>query len=215
MLRELHFGALLAYPAKGLADPKAEAARDFVLRGLKQNQRSRQSGLTGSEALAEVLATRLPNDDPLLAFIGSDPMLVPVPRRGLRIEGGLWPSLEIARAMVSAGFGASCVPLLERRHAVPKSAFADSPVARPTPKIHYDSLRVRNTLEAPARLLLVDDPVSRGATLLACATRLGERYPSVPIRAFAAARTLREFPRMIHPIIGVIRGAEDGCRRDP
>jgi orotate phosphoribosyltransferase len=44
-------------------------------------------------------------------------------------------------------------------------------------------------VKAPDRVLLVDDVITRGATLIAAAARLREAFPDVSIQAFALART--------------------------
>lgn len=69
-----------------------------------------------------------------------------------------------------------------------------------------------------ARLVLVDDVVTRGATLLACASRLMEAYPSIPVTGFAVARTMSggfddSIVDLKVPVRGVIRLTESGATK--
>lgn len=55
--------------------------------------------------------------------------------------------------------------------------------------------------------MIVDDVVTRGATLLGAASRLSEAYPQASIRAFAAMRTVSnpdEFREIRDPVMGKI-----------
>ncbi|MDA4132801.1 MAG: phosphoribosyltransferase, partial [Thaumarchaeota archaeon] len=68
-------------------------------------------------------------------------------------------------------------------------------------------------------LLLVDDIVTRGATLLGAANRLAEAFPDARIRGFAAMRTVSnpsDFVDAYQPCTGTIRYREmtgDSLRR--
>jgi orotate phosphoribosyltransferase-like protein len=62
-------------------------------------------------------------------------------------------------------------------------------------------------LSPQQRLIIVDDVVTRGATLLACYARLSEAYPDVPISVFALIRTMSgaEIAKMLDPVTGTIK----------
>lgn len=59
------------------------------------------------------------------------------------------------------------------------------------------------------RILLVDDVVTRGSTLLGCAARLGECSPGLEVAAFAVARVaevdLSATQEMLTPKLEVVR----------
>ena len=71
---------------------------------------------------------------------------------------------------------------------------------------------------APDRIALVDDVVTKGRTLLACAMRLREVYPQAELRAFALVRTMGLVPdieQLIQPCDGQISWVGDDAQRDP
>ena len=56
-------------------------------------------------------------------------------------------------------------------------------------------------------IILVDDVVTSGATILGVASRLAERFPGVEIKAFAAVRTISDpakFVNLVRPARGSI-----------
>lgn len=66
---------------------------------------------------------------------------------------------------------------------------------------------VQEVFPEPDEILLVDDVITRGATLLGAANRLAEAYPKAHIRAFAAMRTISPpnvFASTHNPVIGTI-----------
>jgi predicted amidophosphoribosyltransferase len=121
------------------------------------------------------------------------------------------------------GLAAEVWPLLRRRRAVRKSAFATAG-ERPSVLEHYASFAVERTPLDPApsaaglRLTLVDDVVTRGRTLLAAAVRLREAFPAADVRAFALLRTLRRdevLYRVLDPCEGEVRWVSGDARRSP
>lgn len=79
--------------------------------------------------------------------------------------------------------------IVSRTVAVPKSALA-RPGERPNVRQHYDSLSVECLTPAPTRIVLLDDVVTQGCTLLAVASRVADIYPKAEVRAFALVRTM-------------------------
>ena len=69
------------------------------------------------------------------------------------------------------------------------------------------------------RVLIVDDFVTKGATILAGASRVAEAFPDAEVRAFALVRTLGFVPNVesiIDLTVGQITYSEaDGPRRNP
>ena len=124
-------------------------------------------------------------------FVSAVDWIVPVPGHSLHHPGALWPSKRIAEALQAAGVGNRVEPCLVRKKPVQKSAWA-KPGERPTARMHYESFAVETTLIAPTSVLLVDDVVTRGATLVGGAARISEAFPDVSsIQAMTIARTDR------------------------
>lgn len=130
----------------------------------------------------------------------------------------LWVPRDICQVFVVQGLGKEASTCLKRSHAVPKSAFS-LPQDRPTPARHFASLTVSRSLFAPRRITIVDDVVTKGATLVAAASRLTEAYPGCEVRAFAVIRTMSrtEVDSILVPCSGVItyNDTTDNSRRDP
>jgi hypothetical protein len=97
------------------------------------------------------------------------------------------------------------VPILARVSAVRKSAIS-APGERPTVHQHYDSFAVQIVAPAPIHIVLIDDVVTAGSTLLAAASRIAEAYPEASVRAFALIRTMSgvEVDQVIAPATGTI-----------
>jgi predicted amidophosphoribosyltransferase len=124
----------------------------------------------------------------------------------------LWVPERIATALASAGLGKSVVSCLIRTRAVQKAA-SSSPSERPTAEQHYESISVQGSLSKPDEILLVDDVVTRGATLMGAANRLSDAFPKCHIRAFVAMRTIsnqHEFENVYAPCTGTIDLHETG-----
>jgi adenine/guanine phosphoribosyltransferase-like PRPP-binding protein len=68
-------------------------------------------------------------------------------------------------------------------------------------------MRITPTLAAPLRIVLVDDVVTKGATLLAAASLIHAAFPDTRVEAFALVRTLGlqpEVQRIVDPVVGTI-----------
>jgi predicted amidophosphoribosyltransferase len=147
-------------------------------------------------------------DSPLLAdYFGATDLLVPVPGSAPSLAGGSWVAKHLAVALVNEGLGGAAWSGLRRIRAVRKSATA-APGERPTVNLHYESFFIERAAIPPERIVLIDDVVTKGRTLLAAATRVHEAFPCAQIRAFALVRTMglvTGIQRLLDPCKGEIR----------
>lgn len=144
--------------------------------------------------------------DPLVQFLGKNITLVPVPRSSPLRDGSLWPSLVIAEIFMEGGYGGSILPCISRITAVRKSTTSGRG-NRPTVPEHHESFSVDNRLFQPTNITLVDDVLTKGSTMFACAMRLHDAFPEVEIRAFAMLRTqgfLPNISKFVDPSTGKI-----------
>ncbi len=145
-------------------------------------------------------------------------ILVPVPGSS-PVQGMPWVAERLAWCLKEVGLAAAVWPVLRRRHAVRKSAFAPAG-ERPSVLEHYASFAIERARfdRCPARLTLVDDVITRGRTLLAAAGRLRQAFPGAQIRAFALLRTLARDEKLcslLDPCEGEVRWTSGDARRVP
>jgi predicted amidophosphoribosyltransferase len=152
----------------------------------------------------------------LAGFFHDTDVLVPVPRSSTK-ACGMWVAADLARALVQEGLGTMAWPGLHRICAVPKSATA-ARGARPTVSCHFESFLMERCSVDPAGVVLIDDVITKGRTLLAAAARVREAYPHAQIRAFALLRTLgfiAGVENLLDPCRGEIRWQRGDARRIP
>jgi hypothetical protein len=150
-------------------------------------------------------------------LFGPDVVLLPVPRAAPRVNVDSWVAQRLAVAFQQTGLGCAVWTGLQRKHSVRKSATAVGG-ARPSVWEHYESLALEPSITAVRRLVLIDDVVTKGRTLLAAAMRVREALPGAEVRAFALLRTMgriADVDRLLDPCQGEIRWAGDDARRDP
>jgi predicted amidophosphoribosyltransferase len=151
------------------------------------------------------------------AWFDSETILVPVPGSAPQAPGTASTAAVLASAMLALGLGGSLWQGLRRNVAVRKSATATGG-RRPTVHSHYESFAVERCSDPRPKLLLVDDVVTKGRTLMAAASRLQDAYPRAQIAAFALLRTMGLVPevtRLIDPCIGEIRWRRGDAHRCP
>ncbi len=207
---ELGFASLLVYSPDGVS-PISELSRDVVRRIKNANQR-----YLDRLAARVVEQTR---DGCFAGFFGSESILVPVPRsEPTRSSRTAWPAASICKTLIAHGLGREVDPILERTKAVPKSALIRSGDERPGPLHHAGSMScTQRLLNANADIVLVDDVVTRGATILGAAWVLRDSMPLATLRAFAAVRTMskQEVLAIVEPVVGRIHLSGGRPKREP
>jgi predicted amidophosphoribosyltransferase len=157
-------------------------------------------------------------ESPLLTgFLSASDILVPVPGSAPRRHQGRHVAARLAEALLRQGLGCDTWNGLKRTRAVQKSGTAQ-PCARPSVTSHYESFAIEPLPQPPVSLVLVDDVITKGRTLLAAASRLHEAFPDANIRAFALLRTMgltARVPRLLEPCKGSICWRAGDARRDP
>ncbi|MCW4002679.1 MAG: hypothetical protein NWE95_02035 [Candidatus Bathyarchaeota archaeon] len=179
-LSQLEFGALLSYSPHG-TNQKAEHSKNVMI-ALKRDQYVGKPPILMSEWIAKTLQQKMA-ELPFASFFKPNTVLVPAPKSSLMKPDTLWVPQRIATALVSAGIGKQVELCLVRTKAVPKAA-SSSPNQRPTAQQHYESISVQSSLIKPENIVLIDDIVTRGATLVGCANRLIEAFSAKPHTGF-------------------------------
>ena len=152
----------------------------------------------------------------LAGFFCATDVLVPVPGSTPKASGA-WVAADLAQALVREGLGTEAWPGLRRISAVRKSSTAEAG-RRPTVARHYESFLMERPSAAPQSLVLIDDVITKGRTLLAAAARAREAFPDAQIRAFALLRTLglvSGIEHVLDPCKGEIRWQAGDARRIP
>jgi predicted amidophosphoribosyltransferase len=153
----------------------------------------------------------------LRGFLTASDLLVPVPGSAPRGYASRHAAARLAEALLLQGLGCDIWNGLKRTRPVQKSATA-RPRARPSVARHYESFAIDSLPQAPVSVVLVDDVITKGRTLLAAAERLQEAFPAAHIKAFALLRTMGLIPkirRLLEPCKGSICWRAGDARRDP
>lgn len=208
MITRLPFAAPLVYSRGGTSE--------VAQRSRRLRDRIKRADTELFRQIAAHVAT-LVRDGTFRDVFGDDVILLPVPGHAPLAPGAIANSKRIVAALLAQGLGGERSGALTRVSLVPKSAFA-KPEERPRALDHYRSFAVAGSLVQPRRVLLVDDFVTRGATLLGAASRVAEVFPHAEIRGFALVRSMTssDIAAIRDPCVGVIELGEDGeCWRRP
>lgn len=208
-LSQIEFGALLSYAPRG-DSPEISHSRDVMV-ALKRDLFVGEPPIPMSQWVAQTIQRNKATLQ-FAPFFQSNTILVPAPKSSLMQPNTLWVPERIASALVKIGLGKEVVASLVRVNPVRKAA-SSAPSERPTTDDHYESMVVQGRLSNPDEIVLVDDVVTRGATLLGAANRLADVFPQAHIRAFAAMRTISnplEFVKVYDPCVGTIDLQDSG-----
>jgi hypothetical protein len=209
-LSDLRFGALLVYSPDGVEEASRRSAKAVAdIKNCLPDYIARIA-LRFEEAVG---------DGKFRQFLGNDVVLVPAPRSApFKSKDAAWPARQICDALASRGLCATVEDWLERHTTVKKSALTRKGTERPGPDQHAATLRCGDVLAPPpARITIVDDVVTRGATLLGCARVIAARFPETEVRALAVVRTMskQEIQSMLAPVEGRIWVQNGMPRREP
>jgi predicted amidophosphoribosyltransferase len=215
-ITKLEFGSLLTYSPYGMSE-RAKSSRN-VMSDLKGDKFiSEHLPVLMSKYLAQGIKTNLMKY-PFAHFFESSSILVPTPKSSLVKPETLWVPQRLALALAQKQLGKAVKECLVRVKPLPKSS-TTSAEDRPKALQHYESLEVRwRETSKPKEILLIDDIVTRGATLLGAANRLIDTFPDAHIRAFAMMRTMSGpsiFDRITDPCIGWIELRGNDTYRTP
>jgi hypothetical protein len=202
-LTKLEFGSVFSYSPRGQSVSEKES--QSMMMSIKTDPYFSNPPILVSKSISNFIKDKM-STLPFAQFFMTDPILVPVPSSSLSKPGTLRVPLRLALELLQNGIGSAVEDLLLRRDPLPKAATSQ---ARDRPKAveHYLSLEVQKRLSDPHHILLVDDIITRGATMLGAANRLRETFPGVHIFAFAAMRTMTPpfvFRDIYDPCIGEI-----------
>lgn len=166
---------------------------------------------------AERVRKQMADSPQLAGYLSPADVLVPVPGSKPRSNQRKYVASRLAEALLQQGLGRDAWSGLKRVRKVQKSSTAPW-LARPSVAVHYDSFSIDALPCAAENLVLVDDVVTKGRTLLAAAVRLHEAFPAANIRAFALLRTKGldpEVQRLLEPCRGLIYWMGGDARRNP
>lgn len=186
-LQQIEFGSLLSYSPHGYS--ASDIASKSWMVAVKQDHFVLTEGkrIPMSEFVAETVKQKL-DSVPFSHLFAGMPVLVPTPSSALKKPDSLDVPTRIAFELKKK-LGNEVAECLVRVKPLPKSA-TSAAAGRSTVGQHFDSLQVQEILTKPKSVLLVDDVVTRGATLLGAANRLAESYPEAKIAAFVALRAV-------------------------
>jgi hypothetical protein len=215
-LSELEFGSLLSYSPRGISESVRKARERMLDIKYDRYVGSQDGPILISRYISDFIKKQIGNL-PFAHLFDNDPVLVPVPNSSKMQADTLWVAHRLAIALFETGFGMGVANMLQRKIALPKAA-TSSPQDRPKAARHCQSLEILDTLAPPKHILLIDDVVTRGATLLGAANKLFKAYPGVDIRAFSAMRTISQtenFKDLFDPCVGRITLIGEETYREP
>lgn len=214
LISEVQYGAYLAYSPYGTTElaKQSRGIRD----ALKHDYKGGNPPIQFSEHIIKELV-RERKELPFQDFFDENVLLIPIPGSGKTNLESLWPARRLVQEMEKKGLGIAST-CLRRETGIRKSAYCKAE-NRPIPKEHFETFSVQPSVHRPSRIVLVDDIITRGSTILGAVSKIQEAFPEVEFFAFAIMRTITGTNDFIHydePVIGRIILRQDGQTwRDP
>ena len=214
LLSRIEYASFLVYnpnPKKFSSDVSALSRRvvDAVKRETAQWARKQRLGERMVGELGDAIReTFFPMGGTLVPMPGHAPFKDPA--------GSHWSARELCQHLACSGLASDWRPLLSRTEAVPKSAFC-KPEDRPTVERHAETMTVSPELGVGEVITVVDDVITRGATMLAAVSLLAQAYPSATVRGFALIRSDTDCPirEVKSPVRGTVTVVPWGTKREP
>lgn len=150
-------------------------------------------------------------------FFSRGTALVPIPKCSAADRTSFWVARRLAFALKDTGLAEEVWTGLRRVSSVEKSSSAWM-WERPTVQQHYQSLAVIPSATPPTKIVLIDDVITKGRTIVAAAMRLHHAFPKADIRAFTLVRTMGlilDVERLLDPCQGEIRWNGEDVSRNP
>lgn len=197
LLSEVRFASLLAYSPRGQTD------MDRRSRGVRDQVKHDKDGII---ALAAQRIRERWGSLGIEEFLGPDVLLIPAPRSAPLLDArALWPGRRICEELLRRDLAADIAPYLERHTAVPKAAFA-AQGQRTKAQRHSETLRVVAPVALPPHrvLTIVDDFVTTGAMLLACASLVATALPASIVLCLGLVRRVESVAEILEPCAGTI-----------
>ena len=214
---EIVFGSFLTYTPRGIS--KEAKYSQTITYKIKQN------GLfnTGSEIIpiAEYYAKLIKEKITELSFtkfFSKETILVPASKHApLESNSSIWVPKLFADELINASLGRDIGLYLERIYPIKQSSKV---IAKERPKAidHYNSIKVIKPINEPNEILVIDDVITRGATLLGTINKLTDAFPNAKINGFALVRTIsnaHDFNKIEDPCIGTVTLRGDQTSRRP
>lgn len=210
LLSEIEYFSFLNYHSKGTSN---SAKKSRMVRDALKN--------IDTEAIPKVVAALAKYySEGSFGNLLTDAVLVPAPRSApLLTPDSAWPCKVLCEEMLKHGLGNKSIHALVRHESVAKSSF-QTHGNRPPASIHFKSLKYVGGISSTDKVVIVDDILTKGATMLAMASHLAESAKVRNIACFALMRT-RNFLEDIDKIIEITRGqivydaGSDSVRRLP
>ena len=214
---QIKFGSFLTYTPRGISE--------YAKRAITIRYKIKQNGLIniGSENIpiikhyAKLIKEKI-TKMPFADLFNENTILVPAPNHApLGSKFAMWVPKFFANELVENGLGKNIEPCLERATSVKQSSKTSSK-ERPKAIEHYNSIKVVKPVNEPNEILVIDDFITRGATLLGAINKLAVAFPNAKINGFALVRTISntyEFNKIVDPCIGTVTLRGDQTFRRP
>ena len=186
---KLRVGSLLIFPSQGQSKV-SDLARRTVRFGVKKDTVIPDTEIMVIPYAAQHLVKIMPGTE-LEDFLKLAGTLVPVPTSQIQQPDSLWPGKRIAEELLEVGVGRRIEFALSRTRTVRRSSQSASE-ERLKPEEHVASIEATAIRSQSGVITLVDDVVTRGSTMVACAALIQQLMPGATVQGLALARVDRD-----------------------